>query len=98
MLQFVFVFSFLQCYLSTTNLGTRLTVSSHQEKSQEQKTCAGNEKEVLFEKCIKLFASSRLSCGVIHSMERLHWTKHGGRLLCILLPEARASFFPAVLV
>jgi hypothetical protein len=23
---------------------------------------------------------------------------HGGRLLCILLPEARASFFPAVLV
>jgi hypothetical protein len=25
-------------------------------------------------------------------------TAHGGRLLCILLPEARASFFPAVLV
>ena len=28
-----------------------------------------------------------------------NWTiVHGGRLLCILLPEARASFFPAVLV
>jgi hypothetical protein len=35
-----------------------------------------DEQDVFFEKCIELFASSRLSCGVIHSRVRLHWIKN----------------------
>ena len=34
------------------------------------------EKDVFFEKCIELFASSRLCCSVLHSNIRLHWIKN----------------------
>jgi hypothetical protein len=34
---------------------------------------------------------------ILNTCEKLKMS-HGGRLLCILLPEARASFFPAVLM
>jgi hypothetical protein len=52
------------------------TVSSRQERSWREKNIARGEKEVFLEKYIELFASSRLCCGVVHSMVRLHWIKN----------------------
>ena len=49
-----------------------MSVSSRQEK---QKNFARAEKDVFFQKYIELFTGSRLCCGIIHSMVRLHWIK-----------------------
>ena len=43
---------------------------------KKQKNIARYEKAVLPEKYIELFAGSRLCCGCLHSMVRLHWIKN----------------------